>query len=384
MKKLLILGHAPLTAGHPDYGRVTRYPGRWVVDQALALAKYSQYDVTLVTLVKGATQDYEQVNNGLRIVYLKAQPRFRFWTLFLWDNYRLRRFIAQEKPDLIHAHGIEDAYALAVYKARIPKLLTLQCLYADYNEKNPVEWYSVAHLIKWNEGRALKRFESVIVKSEQFARVMQQYYPNLKIEIVPNTLSSEFLEVSRQKKQLNKLAFVGSLIPRKGLHVISEALETIGSPIELDLHVYGYGGESDYAKKEFSKIRAAGHNIIDHGCVNAEELAYELATSNMLIAPSYAETFGNQVIEAMLCQCHCIVSNDTGMADNVRKYGHGTIIPQKGSKEIADAILLQIKEFDPEKERLSRALAREKVVQELGPQEIASQLLELFHQKLEK
>lgn len=375
----MIVGHVPLPPEHPDFGKVDRHPGRWVMDQALALSQYSNFNVILATVVKGATEDFQLQIGKLRIIYLRAQPRFRVWTLFLWDSHRLRKLIKHEKPDLIHAHGIEDSYALAIYQLDLPKALTLQSLYEDYNDKNPVKWYSAQSLIECLEKRALKGFETAIVKSQQFREVVQKYHPDIECKIIPNTLNRAFLNVLDTPPLKNKLAFVGTICARKGFHIIRAALEKVNpNQYALELHIYGDGGDTDYIRSECSAIEVTGHKMINHGSVDAEQLADELSTANILVAPSYAETYGNQVIEAMLCRSYCIVSDETGMAENVRKYGHGTVVPQQGASEIAEAIIMQLDDRALDQEMLHRETARTKLIEDLGPERIASRLARAY------
>lgn len=381
-QKLLILGHAPLPPEHPDQGKVSRHYGRWVFDQALALSQYSDFEVTLVTLVKGASKDVELFFGKLRVLYIRACPRFRVWTFFVWDIYRLRKLIKREAPALLHAHGIEDAYARAIYKMAIPKVLTLQALYEDHNHKNPVKWYSAPKILEWLEKKPLTGFKKVIVKSKQFEEVVMLYHPHLQCDIIPNTVSSIFLGVEDVKIQRNKVAFVGTIGERKGFHLIRQALDLIdSSQVQLELNIYGGGGDSGYVEAEISRLKASGHQLVNHGSVSAEILARELATTNVLVAPSYAETFGNQVIEAMLCRCHCIVSDETGMAENVKKYRHGTIVPQGGVRELAAAIAVQLSaEGLSEEEMKGRCLARRRVMKELGPENVARKIVSYYQQ----
>lgn len=229
----------------------------------------------------------------------------------------------------------------------------------------------------------MRVFKLVNVKSKQFAEIVRLYYPRIECQIIPNTLSSEFLEIPETIKQVNKLAFVGTICDRKGFHVIRKALELIDSQVTpLEFHVYGDGGDVNYISKEINLIQATGHQLFNHGCVDAKTLAVELTSTNLLIAPSYAETFGNQVIEAMLCRCHCIVSDDTGMSDNVRKYGHGTIVPQQGSAEIAKTIEVQMQTACVTEEMKLREDARAKVINELGPGKIAAKLSKTYIERM--
>ncbi len=383
MSKLLILGHVPLVKEHPDYGSLARHPGRWVYDQALALQQYSQYKVTLVTLVRGASCDHVIEKNNVRIIYLRSQPRFRVWTLFLWDIRRLRALIRDVRPSIVHAHGIEDAYSLAIRSLKIPKILTLQSLYEYYNDINPVKWWSAPKLIERLENRALRGVDCVIVKTQQFSGVVKKYHPEIKCIVIANTINQAFLNVRDIPIRRNKLAFVGTICPRKGFHIIREALERIDSMLHvIELHVYGDGGDIEYIENEFNAIRKAGHKLVEHGSVSAEKLADELMSANILIAPSYAETFGNQVIEGLLCCCHCIVSENTGMAENIRLFGHGTVVGQRASTELMEAILSQIDVENFEKEMMMRRKARDEVIDAIGPEAISAKLSKVYDERL--
>jgi len=383
--KVLILGHAPLPKEHPDYAQIQRHPGRWVEDQAKALALNSELDVTLVTLVKGAKCDFELIDSGVRVVFLRAQSALRYWTGLCYDVYRLRKFINSGSWDILHAHGIEDAYALAIYKMKRPKVLTLQSLYQDYNNTNPVGRLSASRLIEVYEKKALKGFEFAIVKSAQFAEITHKYHSELKIKLIPNTLNLNFLVDEVEKKERCKLIFVGTINERKGFHLIAEAFHLIDSKKNLlELHVYGSGKDTDYAKNQACKIRNAGHKVYFYGCVNGDELKKSMLTANVLLAPSYAETFGNQVIEGILCRCHCIVSDQTGMAENVRKYKSGTIVTQRNSSEIAEAIVNQLEIFHSSSEDQSRSLAKENLIEELGPERVGRELEKVYVSELNK
>lgn len=385
LKHIMILGHVPLPENHPDAARLSRHPGRWVFDQAKAIHDYSDYRVTLVTLVKGASQDYEEARKGFRIIYLKAQSRLRERTGFLWDIRKLRKLIDREQPDLVHAHGTEDAYGLAAMSASIPKVLTVQGLYHDVNRQAPAPFLSSPYVLEKLETICLRHFDHAIVKSDHVAQITRGYFPHLNLSVIPNTLSDVFLETPLVKKSIHKIAFVGAVLPRKGFHHLREALQIMGSKITIELHVFGTSAEREYIESEVHLIQKAGHHVTMHGNVTAPKLLDNLTDCNLLVAPSHAETFGNQVIEAMLCRCHCIVSDETGMSDNVRKYGHGTIVSQQGSSEIAIAIERQLelvkKDASSKNEMRMRGRAREKIIEALGPDKIASQLVDLYQEK---
>lgn len=381
-KKLLIFGHAPLPQEHPNAVGLIRHLGRWVLDQAKALSEYSDYEVTLVTLVKGAKVDFENQYGSLRVIYLKAQPKLRERTGYVWDILRLRKLAKEVSPDIVHAHGTEDAYGLAALTLSVPKVLTVQGLYHDVNSKSPAGFLSPAYVIQRLESLVLKRFDRAIVKSLHVKQVTENFFPHLTLEVIPNTLNDAFLGNHATDKNTFKLAFVGTIIKRKGFHHIREALVNIQKERSLELHVFGNGPDKTFVNHEVDLIRRAGHQVVLHGSVDAKTLAKELSSTNLLIAPSYAETFGNQVIEGLLRCCHCIVSDHTGMAENIRKYGGGTVVPQRDAEHLSDIITEQTAQPVSESEKRVRTRVREKVIDTLGPQNIATQLSHYYHQVL--
>lgn len=380
MFKLFILGHAPLPNSHPDNEKIRRQPGRWVYDQAKALSAFTTVEVTLITLVSGASCDYSEMDGRLKIIYLKSQLRHRIKSLYIRDILRIRRLISFNNPDLVHSHGTEDAYAIAsIFSSSKKRILTIQGLYRDVINNEKINYRNPLYLLEKLEKFALGRFRNVIVKSVHVQNLMNRYYPEINSSVIPNTISEIFITQAGVEKKANKIAFVGSLLPRKGAHHIAEALQFVEQRCEF--HVYGDTFDEDYKNSIIELIRDTPHQLILHGCVDSLELRKELANSNLLIAPSYAETFGNQVIEGMLCECHCVVTENTGMAENVKKYGNGDIVPQKNSLEIADRINsnLVITSLSLQ----NRKMAKEAIIADLGHEQIAHKLMTEYRKTLE-
>ena len=58
----------------------------------------------------------------------------------------------------------------------------------------------------------------------------------------------------------------------------------------------------------------------------------------VLVAPSLEEMFGNQLIEALMRGCHGIVAEGTALAENARRFGNATVVPQRDAAAIAAAL----------------------------------------------
>ena len=57
--------------------------------------------------------------------------------------------------------------------------------------------------------------------------------------------------------------------------------------------------------------------------------------------------FGNQLIEALMRGCHCIVTDQTALAENARRFGNATVVPQKDPAALAEAILQEFRSPSP-------------------------------------
>jgi len=69
------------------------------------------------------------------------------------------------------------------------------------------------------------------------------------------------------------------------------------------------------------------------------DLGRLVASSMALVAPSLEDMFGNQLIEALLLRTHGIVAEGTALAENVRRFGNGTVVPRENPEALAGAIL---------------------------------------------
>jgi len=139
-------------------------------------------------------------------------------------------------------------------------------------------------------------------------------------------------------------------------------------------------GPEAYERDVVQELRdVLGDRLHLLGLVPPSRLLQELSMCRAIVAPSREEMFGNQVIEALIAGTHAIVTEDTAMAENVRRFGNGTVVPQEDSMALAKAILsvLEPREF-PEAES-----ARTNVIEALAPERIAALHEALYRRVIE-
>ena len=382
--KVIHLGHVPLMAEHPDFGRLYSHPGRWVLNLAKAQRAFAGIDARVITQVPGAGRDFECEVEGVPVRYVSAPDRLRAATLFFFDVRRLRRAVLAWEPDVVHAHGTEDAYALAAQACGRPSVITAQgCFFIINREMPPGRWLSRERIVEWTERMALRRAGDVVAKSGYVRGELARAFPHLRLHEIPNTFDPALLGIPVDRpRRAGHLAFVGTVVERKGVHVIREALGILKRErpevfARCVLHIFGDRREAaEYEAREIAGLRELlGERLVTHGTVGSMELAEELSTIPVLLAPSLEEMFGNQFIEAELLGATGIVAEGTAMAENARRIRAGVVVGQRDAAGLARAIVGALERPASAGEMLE---VRERIVEWMGPEVVARRHLELY------
>jgi glycosyltransferase involved in cell wall biosynthesis len=381
--KVLHICNLPVPSDHPDYGRLPyhRHPGRWVLNLALAQKTHAEIEPKILVQVPGGSKDFFTNIEGIPVEFLAGPDRLRSSTLFWFDARRLASRVRSLHPDFAHAHGTEDAFGLAVQRSGYPNVITVQGISFHINRVMNTPLFSRARAVELAERICLRRAKHVIAKSEYVAIRLRERFPNLTIHLIPNTIDPRLFQIKDEKAQ-NVLAFVGTIIPRKGLDLLCDALEIVRIDIpEVTLWIFGDypDAPSMYEQKIKDRLRSIlGERVVFRGAMPSLEVARQVAKAGALVAPSREEMFGNQLIEALAVGTHAIVTEDTAMAENVRRFGEGTVIPQQDHQALAQAIVATLR---------NRALGntaevRKRIFEHMGPEVIARQHFSLYQQLL--
>lgn len=125
-----------------------------------------------------------------------------------------------------------------------------------------------------------------------------------------------------------RLVFVGSLIERKGLSTLVEAVELCNaSRHHVSLYVYGPG--------DSGAIHAPGRFISCHGSIPFGEAQEVIRQYDLLVVPSLHDGWSVVVNEALLQGVPVICSDAVGAGVLVHKSGAGTIFPVSDVRALA-------------------------------------------------
>lgn len=339
--KIIHLGNVP-----PPVEFVSRYrvkvthPGRWVLNHAIA-QKRAGMDVEVVTQAHKATSDFVCDIEGVKVHFLRTYHPYRHFTFYAIDQFRMASYVEKLRPDIVHAHGTEAAYALAAIRTGLPFCVTAQGLFFQIMATMPhVDWNT--RFLRVCEHLAWCRARYVIAKSDYVREGLLKRYPHLDITRIPNTYESD-LDCILKSKTGRRLVFVGTISVHKGFHLIAQAMEDVFPRYpDIELHLCGNppeGKAAGYAAEHIGQLRKLlGDNLVLHGTVPSRQLFACLDDCDVILAPSLEDMFGNQLVEGLMRGCYGIVGEGTALAENVGRFGNGCVVSREDPQTLAQAI----------------------------------------------
>lgn len=372
--RVVHIGHVPLPPGHPDYGRLYSHPGRWVLNLAVAQAEHTGIEPNIVTQVPGASCDWTTLVDDIPVEFVRVPDRYRAATLFQFDKRMLSARALRRSPDVVHAHGTEEAYAMAAQATGKPYVITLQGVFSIINRELPPKLVSRERVVQLLERHTLRKTKHVIAKSDYIGDRIAQLFPQLEIHRIPNTFDPRLLALHTIKVPCTA-CFVGMVTKRKGLDLVVEALRYMGEAnYPVKFHVIGNRGEGedDYDRRVLSELRQLlGDRLILHGILPTCQVAEIVAQCEILVAPSREEMFGNQLIEGLLVGAMPIVTDGTALAENVRRFGYGRIVRQQNAADLATAMKAELRTNPLQKQERSRK-ARRLIIERMHPRVVST------------
>jgi glycosyltransferase involved in cell wall biosynthesis len=138
-----------------------------------------------------------------------------------------------------------------------------------------------------------------------------------------------------------RLAVVGRLSPRKAPHTAIEAaaeLATRGVEVSLEVAGTPFPGYEWYETelRELAAARGIGEKVEFTGYVTPSSLAFD--RSDIVLAPSVREPFGNAVVEAQLAQRPVVAASAGGHRESITDGVTGVLVPPEDPRAMADAV----------------------------------------------
>lgn len=289
-------------------------------------------------------------------------------------SFKMLKYIKNNKPDLVHFHGIYSGG-----KFFFIRFFIFMGLFCKLYKIPFFGWYHVGNN-NWGEKENYLRKYSLFKKIFNFLRKAplelctgitsinqieleklfnkkSDIYYNIGLKDIPhlytpNTIDRKtFYPVDRQfaLKELNLssdkryILTVARLTYSKGIHILINIIPHLINQ-DRDLHFLIIGefieGEESYKQEIFQSIerKNISNNISFLGRVEHDDglnLYYNIAS--VFILPTLQETFGGVNLEALACHLP-VVSTDCGEIPYYLKTGLGFVVPKNNEMELKNAV----------------------------------------------
>jgi glycosyltransferase involved in cell wall biosynthesis len=163
-------------------------------------------------------------------------------------------------------------------------------------------------------------------------------YPGLNV----SGLNEAFLK--KPRGGVSQLLFVGYITQRKGVDDLLRSLEILAKEKGMDHLVLNIVGDNIRERalyqelREYSDKAGLGNNVIFRGRVGESELKDLYRTSDLFVFPSYWESFGMVLAEAMSYGLPIVTANAGAIPYLVKDGINGLLVPPKDPQQLAQAI----------------------------------------------
>jgi starch synthase len=127
-----------------------------------------------------------------------------------------------------------------------------------------------------------------------------------------------------------RVLFVGALIQRKGIGYLLDAIDMLGSQVELTLIGTRFAPS---VRVDDACLRWRWYETLSHA-----QVLDVMTRSDVLVLPSLSEAFGLVVTEALACGLPVIITPNVGAGDLIVDSREGFIVPICSSQSIADRL----------------------------------------------
>jgi glycosyltransferase involved in cell wall biosynthesis len=288
----------------------------------------------------------------------------------------IRRAVRRQRPDIIVGF-LDSPNALALFAAlpprRIPVVVSERnCDFVGVNLRNQ---------IRFNAFRAASVVVTNSYWQSEFIRTRFSFLTH-KVHTIVNCVDpNRFCPVAREQmvdSQSLSLIVAASVIPRKNVHTLIQALHIVREKMGLDATVDWFGsrhaanGDSSYYEAMVRDVSEMGLNGAFRFRDSCKALETEYPKYDACCLPSFQEGCPNAICEAMACGLPAIVSDFGDNRILVEEGRRGFRFDPSNASDLADAIR-KVADLSLDQRALMGRESRAYAVSALSPERFAGE-----------
>lgn len=303
--------------------------------------------------------------------YLKS------WNINLWifqARRILHRYIRDVgRPDIIHAHSVMWAGIAARTLAKEEGIRYIITEHSTNFLRSRVPKWAVSDIFK-----AFQNAAQIIAVSRVLSVYLKQYVGQKPIEVIPNTVDTKFftLPTSERKPIPFRFLCIAFHDPRKGVDVLLKAFaKSFKGRKEIILEIGGDGDQRKYLEKLAIEL-GIYEQVRFLGMLQRTQVKEAMWRANIFVLPSYAETFGVVLIEAMATGLN-VVSTRCGGPEEIVTEELGSLVEPGNVDELAQALIHARNNYKPS--RPMEMKFRNHAEEYFGEKAITAKLIDLYN-----
>lgn len=203
-----------------------------------------------------------------------------------------------------------------------------------------------------------------VVNSKEFMHLPERGNFRKRYDIVQSTnVLIHYGRVSRVKGVIDTVRTLAAVRAR-----FPKLLFVIAGGCEL-----GYRQEIEAVANEYGVLR----NILFTGLLQRSDGIAALVDADVFVLPSLSENFGMAVVEAMLCTLPVVISDNVGIAPDIKKAGAGVVVSLSQENEALVSAIAELLS-NSEKRRVLGKRGREFAISHYDEKTVASKVNELL------
>jgi len=205
------------------------------------------------------------------------------------------------------------------------------------------------------------------------------------IIVVPNPVDAELFEPGGEPEEQNTILVTGRIEPRKGQHVVVEALPAIRRDVRgARVRLVGADGSPDLdgispvqrLRRRVAELGLESEALIVDPPRPRADLPSVYRSAAVCAVPSSFDNFPYTCLEAMACGRPVVATNAGGPAEMIDSGRDGVLIPADRPAALAQAVVELL--HDPARRRRLGEAARAKVLQSFSTPSVAARMERIY------
>ena len=295
---------------------------------------------------------------------------------------QVARIAAQDKIDIL-----ESSESGALFLSRIAPLVVR--LHGSEFAFRKHAGMPLDFSVRWNdalEAYSARRAVAITTPSQFQANeiINHRGWPADRVRVIPNPISSTILEAGlrfqRNGRSESIVLYTGRLAPVKGIDTLLAAAKVAHERNPAITFVLAGPWQMPHSPETYGLQlnRKSVHGVQWIGPLEQSELIDWYKRAALFVMPSYYESFGISVVEAMAFGLPVVCARAGGIPETVDDGVTGLLVEPGDSSQLADTILQLLSDSD-RRGSLGRA-GQAKGFGEFGPAQVARQNLEVYQQ----